>query len=46
MKAAPFAYARSATLEQACELLAEHGPDAKLIAGGQMTIRVARNARA
>ena len=49
MKAAPFEYARPATLAQACELLAAHGPDAKLIAGGQslvpmMAMRLARPA--
>lgn len=49
MKAAPFEYARPATLAEACELLAEHGADAKLIAGGQslvpmMAMRLARPA--
>jgi len=49
MKAAPFEYARPATLAQACALLAEHGADAKLIAGGQslvpmMAMRLARPA--
>ena len=49
MKAAPFEYARPATLTEACELLAAHGPDAKLIAGGQslvpmMAMRLARPA--
>jgi len=49
MKAAPFEYARPATLAEACSLLAEHGPDAKLIAGGQslvpmMAMRLARPA--
>jgi len=49
MKAAPFEYARPASLAQACELLAAHGPDAKLIAGGQslvpmMAMRLARPA--
>lgn len=49
MKAAPFEYARPATLGEACELLAAHGPDAKLIAGGQslvpmMAMRLARPA--
>jgi len=47
MKAAPFEYARPATLAETCELLAQHGPDAKLIAGGQslvpmMAMRLAR----
>jgi len=49
MKAAPFEYARPATLAEACELLAAHGPEAKLIAGGQslvpmMAMRLARPA--
>jgi CO/xanthine dehydrogenase FAD-binding subunit len=49
MKAAPFEYTRVATLTEACELLAEHGGDAKLIAGGQslvpmMAMRLARPA--
>ena len=49
MKAAPFEYARPATLEEACSLLATHGSDAKLIAGGQslvpmMAMRLARPA--
>ena len=49
MKAAPFEYARPASLGEACELLATHGPEAKLIAGGQslvpmMAMRLARPA--
>jgi len=49
MKAAPFEYARPASLAEACGLLAAHGPDAKLIAGGQslvpmMAMRLARPA--
>ena len=49
MKAAPFEYSRPATLIEACKLLAAHGPDAKLIAGGQslvpmMAMRLARPA--
>ena len=49
MKAAPFEYARPASLAEACALLASHGPDAKLIAGGQslvpmMAMRLARPA--
>lgn len=49
MKAAPFEYARPATLAEACDLLVAHGPDAKLIAGGQslvpmMAMRLARPA--
>ena len=35
MKPAPFAYARAATLEEAFGLLAEHGDDARILAGGQ-----------
>lgn len=35
MKPAPFAYADPATLDEALELLAQHGEDAKVIAGGQ-----------
>lgn len=49
MKAAPFEYARPETLAEACSLLERHGPDAKLIAGGQslvpmMAMRLARPA--
>jgi len=49
MKAAPFEYARAGSLAEACALLAQHGPDAKLIAGGQslvpmMAMRLARPA--
>jgi len=49
MKAAPFEYARPASLAEACGLLAIHGADAKLIAGGQslvpmMAMRLARPA--
>jgi CO/xanthine dehydrogenase FAD-binding subunit len=49
MKSVPFEYARPATLTEACELLAAHGPEAKLIAGGQslvpmMAMRLARPA--
>jgi aerobic carbon-monoxide dehydrogenase medium subunit len=35
---APFAYERPSTLEEAIGLLAEHGPDAKPLAGGQSLI--------
>ena len=38
VKAAPFEYARPATLAEVCSLLAERGPDAKLIAGGQSLV--------
>ena len=49
MKAAPFEYACPELLAEACQLLAEHGGDAKLIAGGQslvpmMAMRLARPA--
>ena len=49
MKAAPFEYFRAQSLAEACALLAEHGADAKLIAGGQslvpmMAMRLARPA--
>jgi CO/xanthine dehydrogenase FAD-binding subunit len=49
MKAAPFEYSRPASLAEACALLAEHGGDAKVIAGGQslvpmMAMRLARPA--
>lgn len=49
MKAAPFRYARPASIAEACAALAEHGSDAKLIAGGQslvpmMAMRLARPA--
>lgn len=38
MKPAAFAYHRPASLEEALALLAEHGDDAKLIAGGQSLV--------
>lgn len=38
MKAAPFDYVRADSLEQALELLQEHGDEAKLIAGGQSLV--------
>jgi len=49
VKAAPFEFARAASLAEACALLARHGADAKLIAGGQslvpmMAMRLARPA--
>jgi CO/xanthine dehydrogenase FAD-binding subunit len=49
MKAAAFDFARAASAAEACELLARHGGDAKLIAGGQslvpmMAMRLARPA--
>lgn len=49
MKAAPFDYVRADSLDQALDLLTEHGGDAKLLAGGQslvpmMAMRLARPA--
>ena len=49
MKAAPFEFARAASLAETCALLAAHGGEAKLIAGGQslvpmMAMRLARPA--
>lgn len=49
MKAAPFAYVRAESLDHALDLLAEHGGEAKPIAGGQslvpmMAMRLARPA--
>lgn len=49
MKAAPFEYVRAASVEDACARLAQHGSEAKLIAGGQslvpmMAMRLARPA--
>lgn len=38
MKPAPFAYADPATVEEALLLLAEHGSDAKIMAGGQSLV--------
>ena len=38
MKSPPFEYARAASIEEACGLLAQHGDDAKLIAGGQSLV--------
>ena len=35
MKPAPFAYAKASTIEDALGLLAEHGDDACILAGGQ-----------
>lgn len=49
MKSAPFTYHRPASLDEALDLLAEHGDEAKVLAGGQsliplMAIRLARPA--
>ena len=38
MKAAPFEYSRAASIAEACDLLARHGGDAKLLAGGQSLV--------
>jgi len=38
LKAAPFEYARAASVGEACALLATHGDSAKLIAGGQSLV--------
>jgi CO/xanthine dehydrogenase FAD-binding subunit len=38
LKSPPFEYARAASIEEACALLAQHGDDAKLIAGGQSLV--------
>ena len=38
MKPPPFAYRRPGSLDEAAELLAEHGGDAKLLAGGQSLV--------
>ena len=40
MKPAPFRYERPETLEQAAALLAEHGDEAKVLAGGQSLVPV------
>lgn len=49
MKAAAFEYLRATSVAHACALLARHGPEARLIAGGQslvpmMAMRLARPA--
>lgn len=38
MKSAPFEYTRAASVAEACELLARHGDEAKLLAGGQSLV--------
>lgn len=35
MKAPPFGYLRASSLDDACHLLSAHGPDARLLSGGQ-----------
>jgi CO/xanthine dehydrogenase FAD-binding subunit len=38
LKAAPFEYARAASLAEACALLATHGDSARILAGGQSLV--------
>jgi CO/xanthine dehydrogenase FAD-binding subunit len=38
LKSPPFEYARAASLDQICELLAQHGDGAKILAGGQSLV--------
>jgi CO/xanthine dehydrogenase FAD-binding subunit len=38
LKSPPFDYARAASIDEACELLRQHGDAAKLIAGGQSLV--------
>jgi len=38
LKSPPFEYARTASVEEACELLSQHGDAAKIIAGGQSLV--------
>ena len=38
MKAAPFEFLRAGSIEEALDALAQHGPEAKLIAGGQSLV--------
>jgi CO/xanthine dehydrogenase FAD-binding subunit len=38
LKSPPFEYVRAGSIEEACALLAQHGDDAKLIAGGQSLV--------
>jgi len=38
LKSPPFEYARTASIEEACELLSQHGDAAKVIAGGQSLV--------
>lgn len=40
MKPAPFRYLRAETLDHSLELLAEHGDEAKVVAGGQSLVAV------
>jgi CO/xanthine dehydrogenase FAD-binding subunit len=38
LKSAPFEYTRAGSLAEACDLLARHGGDAKVLAGGQSLV--------
>ena len=38
MKAAPFEYARAQSLDHVVQMLAEHGDEGKIIAGGQSLV--------
>jgi CO/xanthine dehydrogenase FAD-binding subunit len=38
LKSPPFEYARATSIEEACELLSQHGDAAKIIAGGQSLV--------
>jgi len=38
LKSAPFEYARAESLAEACDLLARHGGEAKILAGGQSLV--------
>ena len=38
MKSAPFEYCRAVSVDEICELLARHGGDAKVLAGGQSLV--------
>jgi CO/xanthine dehydrogenase FAD-binding subunit len=38
LKSPPFEYARAASIDEACELLSQHGDNAKVIAGGQSLV--------
>jgi len=38
LKSPPFEYARAASIDEACELLSQHGEAAKIIAGGQSLV--------
>ena len=38
MKPSPFAYVNAGSLDQVCDLLRQHGGDARILAGGQSLI--------